>query len=105
MQQGPGEVVQGQVAVDVGVEVEGRVGRGSFAVCEELGSDSGRMCGMEPTGGQARGGSQGSGDGAGVLVAHVAFAGVLDLFYLRVVTRTQTHAKTEKWLVASHVWP
>lgn len=72
VQQGPGEVVQGQVAVDVGVEVEGRVGRGGFAVGEEVGSDSG------PAGGQAGGGSQGG--RTGVLVAHVAFAGVLDLF-------------------------
>lgn len=90
VQQGPGEVVQGQVAVNVGVEVEGRVGRGSFAVCEELWSDSGWRSGVEPAGGQARGGSQGG--RTRVLVAHVAFAGVLDLFYLRVVTRTHTHA-------------
>lgn len=88
VQQGPGEVVQGQVAMDVGVEVEGRVGWGSFAVCEELGSDSGRRSGVEPAGGQARGGSQGG--RTGVLVAHVAFAGVLDLFYLRMVTRAHT---------------
>lgn len=101
VQQGPGEVVQGQVAVDVGVEVEGRVGRGSFAVCEEVRSDSGWRGGMEPTGGQACGGSQGGGgggdSGAGVLVAHVAFTGGLDLFYLRVVThaRAHTHMHTQ----------
>lgn len=58
VQQGPGEVVQGQVAVDVGVEVEGGVGRGSFAVCEERGSDGGWRSHVESTGGQARGGSQ-----------------------------------------------
>lgn len=37
------------MAVDVGVEVEGGVGWGSLAVCEELVSDSGRRRGVEPT--------------------------------------------------------
>lgn len=69
----------------MGVEVEGRVGRGSLAVCEELVSNSGRMSDVESTRGQACGMAQGG--GARVLVAHVAFAGMLDLFYLRVVTK------------------
>lgn len=72
----------------MGVEVEGRVGRGSLAVCEELVSNSGRRCGVEPTGGKTCGGSQvGTG---GVLVAHVALAGMLDLFYLNLATRFST---------------
>ena len=75
--------MKGHVAVDVGVQVEGRVGRGCLAVCEELVSDCGRGCRVEPAGGQAGGGAQGG--GAGVLVAHVALTGMLDLFYLRVV--------------------
>ncbi len=41
------------------VEVEGRVGRGSLAVCEELVSNSGRRCCVEPTRGQACGRAQG----------------------------------------------
>lgn len=69
------------------VEVEGRVGRGSLAVCEELVSNSRRRGSVEPTGGQACGRAQGG--GAGVLVAHVALAGMLDLFYLRVATQLQ----------------
>lgn len=73
--------------MDVGVEVEGRVGRGSLAVCEELVSNSGRRCSMKSTRGQARGGAQDG--GAGVLVAHVALAGMLNLFYLRIVTKLQ----------------
>lgn len=83
MQQGPGEVrqvVQGQVAMDMGVEVEGRVGGGSLAVCEELVSNSRGRRGVEPTRGQAC--SRAQGGGAGVLVAHMALAGMLDLFYL-----------------------
>lgn len=69
----------------MGVEVEGGVGGGSLAVCEELVSNSGRRCGVEPTGGKTCGGTQvGTG---GVLVAHVALAGMLDLFYLSVATR------------------
>lgn len=67
--------------MDVGVEVECGVGRGSLAVCEELVSHSGGRRGVEPTRGQACGRAQGG--GAGVLVAHVALAGLLDLFYLR----------------------
>lgn len=62
----------------MGVEVESRVGRGSLAVCEELVSDSGRRCSVETTRGQACGRAQGG--GAGVLVAHVALAGMRDLF-------------------------
>ena len=69
----------------MGVEVEGGVGGGCLAVCEELVSDRGRRCGVEPTRRQACGGAQGG--GAGVLVAHVALAGMLDLFYLRAVTK------------------
>lgn len=96
--------MQGQVAVDVGVEVEGRVGRRCFAVSKELGSDSGRRSCVEPAGGQACGGSQGG--RTRVLVAHVAFAGVLDLFYLRVVTHTHTQKnKLRNVLAASCVWP
>lgn len=72
----------------MGVEVEGRVARGSLAVCEELVSNSGRRCGVEPTGGKTCGGTQvGTG---GVLVAHVALAGMLDLFYLSLATRGST---------------
>lgn len=85
VQQRPGEVVEGQVAMDVGVEVEGGLGGRSLAVCEELVSNSGRRCDVESTGGQARGRAQGG--RTGVLVAHVAFTGMLDLFYLRVVTK------------------
>lgn len=77
----------------MGVEVEGGVGGGSLAVCEELVSGSGRRCSVEPTWGQACGGAQGGG-GAGVLVAHVALAGMLDLFYLRVVTQIQNTLST-----------
>lgn len=40
---------------------------------------------MEPTGRQASGKAQGG--GAGVLVAYMALAGMLGLFYLRVVTQ------------------
>lgn len=69
----------------MGVEVEGGVGWGSLAVCEELVSDSGRRRSVEPTRGQTCGGAQGG--GAGVLVAHVAFTGMLDLLYLRVATK------------------
>lgn len=86
--QGPGEVVEGQVAMNVGVEVKGRVGRGSLAVCEELVSNSGWRCSVESIGRKACGGTQ-VGTGR-VLVAHVALAGMLDLFYLRVVTRFST---------------
>lgn len=72
----------------MGVEVEGRVGRRSAAVCEELVSNSGRRCGVEPTGRKTCGGTQvGTG---GVLVAHVALAGMLDLFYLSLATRFST---------------
>lgn len=71
------------------VQVEGRVGGGCLAVCEELVSDSGRRCGVEATGGQAGGGAQGG--GAGVLVTHVALAGMLDLFCLRVVAQIRKH--------------
>lgn len=71
----------------MGVEVEGRVGRGSLAVCEEVVSNSGRRSDVESTWGQACGRAQGG--GTRVLVAHVAFAGMLDLFYLRVVTKIQ----------------
>lgn len=87
VQQGSGEIVQGQVAVDVGVEVEGGVGRRCLAVCEELVSNSGRRCSVEATGGWA--GCRGGGRGARVLVAHVALAGMLDRFYLRVGTRVR----------------
>lgn len=73
----------------MGVEVEGGMGWGSLAVCEELVSDSGRRRGVEPTRGQACGGAQGG--GAGVLVAHVAFTGMLDLLYLRVATKNTEH--------------
>lgn len=69
----------------MGVEVEGGVGGGSLAVCEELVSNSGRRCGVEPAGGKTCGGAQ-AGAG-GVLVAHVALAGMLDLLYLSVATR------------------
>ena len=69
--------------MDVWVQVEGRVCRGSLAVCKELVSNSWGGHSMEPTGGQAGGRAQGG--GAGVLVAHVALAGMLDLFYLRAV--------------------
>lgn len=41
----------------MGVEVESRVGRGGLAVCEELVSNGGRGCGVEPTGGKTRGGT------------------------------------------------
>lgn len=65
------------------VQVEGRVCRGSLAVCKKLVSNSGgRRC-METTRGETCDGVQGG--GAGVLVTHVALAGMLDLFYLRVV--------------------
>lgn len=74
--------------MDVGVELEGRVGRGSLAVCEELVSNSGRRCGVEPIGGKTCGGTQ-AGTG-GVLVAHVALAGMLDLFHLSLATRFST---------------
>lgn len=67
----------------MGVEVEGRVGRGGLAVCKELVSNSRRR--VESTWGQARGRAQSG--GAGVLVAHVALTGMLDLFYLKVVTQ------------------
>lgn len=77
----------------MGVEVEGRVGGGSLAVCEELVSGSGRRCSVEPTWGQACGRAQGG--GAGVLVANVALAGMLDLFYLRVVTQIQNTLSTK----------
>lgn len=73
--------------MDVGVEVEGRVGRGSLAVCEELVSNSGRRCSMKSTRGQACGGAQHG--GTGVLVAHVALAGMLNLFYLGIVMKLQ----------------
>jgi len=73
----------------VGVEVEGRVGGGRLAVGEELVSNSGgrrrRRSSVEATRGQARGRAEGG--GAGVLVAHVALAGMLDLFYLRAGTQ------------------
>lgn len=74
--------------MDVGVELEGRVGRGSLAVCEELMSNSGRRCGVEPTGGKTCSGTQ-AGTG-GVLIAHVALAGMLDLFYLSLETTFST---------------
>lgn len=71
--------------MDVGVQVEGRVGRGSLAVCKELVSNSVRRCAVQPIGGKACGGTQvGTG---GVLVAHMALAGMLNLFYLRAVTK------------------
>lgn len=74
--------------MDVGVEVKSWVGRGSLAVCKELVSNSGRRCSVEPTGGKTRGGTQvGT---ARVLVAHVALAGMLDLFYLSLATRFST---------------
>lgn len=72
--------MQGQVAVDVCVEVEGRVGRWGLVVCEELVSYSGGRRGVEPAGGEANGRVQGG--GAGVLVAHVALTGMLDLLNL-----------------------
>lgn len=60
--------------------------RGSLGICEELVSNSrGRRSSMEPTGRQASGKAQGG--GAGVLVAYMALAGMLGLFYLRVVTQ------------------
>lgn len=72
----------------MGVEVEGTVGRGSLAVCEKLVPNSGRRCSVEPTGGKTCGRTQvGTG---GVLVAHVALAGMLDLFYLSLATRFST---------------
>lgn len=77
VEEGPGEIVEGQV----GVEVEGRVGRGSLAVCEKLVSNSRGRRGVESARGQTCGGAQGG--GAGVLVAHVTPAGMLGLFYLR----------------------
>lgn len=71
------------MAVDVWVQVEGGVCRGGLAVCEELVSNSGgRRRSVEPTRGQTRGGAQGG--RAGVLVAHVALAGMLGLLCLRV---------------------
>lgn len=70
----------------MGVEVEGRVGRGSLAVCKELVSNSRGRRRVEPTWGQARGRAQGG--GAGVLVAHMTLAGMLDLFYLKALTQT-----------------
>lgn len=73
----------------MGVEVEGRVGRGSLAVCEELVSNGGRGCSVESARGQACGRAQGG--GAGVLVANVALAGMLDLFYLKVATQNSKH--------------
>lgn len=92
VQQWPGEVVEGQVAVDVGVQVEGGLGGGSLAVCEELVSNSGRRCDVEPTRGQARGRAQGG--RTRVLVAHVAFTGMLDLFYLGTATKKK-HQKSD----------
>lgn len=69
----------------MGVQVEGRVGRVSLAVREELVSNSGRRCTVQPIGGKACGGTQvGTG---GVLVAHMALAGMLNLFYLRGVRK------------------
>lgn len=63
------------------VQVEGGVCGGSLAVCEELVSNSGGRRSVEPTRGQTSGGAQGG--GAGVLVAHVALTGMLDLLCLR----------------------
>lgn len=72
----------------MGVQVEGRVRRGSIAVCEELVSNSGRRCAVEPIWRKAWGGTQvGTG---GVLVTHMALARMLDLFDLRAVTRFLT---------------
>lgn len=82
VEQGTGEVVQGQVTVNVWVQVKGRVCGGSLCVCEELVSNNRGRHSMKPTGGQTCGGAQGG--GAGVLVAHMALAGMLDLFYLKV---------------------
>ena len=69
----------------MGVEVEGRVRRGSLGVCEELVSDSRGRSSVEPTRGQTCGKAQGG--GVGILIAYVALAGMLDLFYLRAVTQ------------------
>lgn len=80
--------------MDVWVQVEGRVCRRSLAVCKELVSDGGGRRSMESTRGQARGRAQGG--GAGVLVAHVALAGMLDLFYLLVAVR--------RWRTAGFSW-
>lgn len=67
--------MQGQVAVDVGVEVEGRVTGGLVvAPSEELVVVAGGGC-EDPAGGE--GGAQGGKGGGQVLVAHVALAGVL----------------------------
>lgn len=55
--------------------------RGGLAVCEELVSNSKGRHGVEPIRWQAC--SRAQCRGAGVLVAHVALAGMLDLFYLR----------------------
>lgn len=73
--------------MDVGIEVKGRVGGGSFAVCEELVSDSWRRRDVESTRGETCGRTQSG--GAGVLVAHVTLTGMLHRFYLRVVTQTR----------------
>lgn len=75
------------------VEVEGGVGGGSLAVCEELVSHSWGRRSVEPTRGQACGKAQGG--GAGVLVAYVALAGMLDLLYLRVATHIHNMSSAE----------
>lgn len=67
--------MQGHVAVNVWVKVEGGVCWGSFAIGEELVSDSGWRDCMESAGGQTRRRVQGR--GAGVLVAHVTLTGML----------------------------
>ena len=85
MEQGPGQVgqvVQGQVTVDVGVEVEGWVG---LVVSEELLSER-RWGGggLEAAGVQGGGGGGGAQRGrARLLAADVALAGMLDRLYLR----------------------
>lgn len=76
--------MQGQVSVDVGVQVKGGVRGGSLGVCEELVSHvgGGRRRGVEAAGGQ--GGSGAKSGRAGVLVTHVALTDVLHWFYLKV---------------------
>lgn len=68
------------------------MGRWGLAVCEELVSNCRGRSSVEPTWGQACGRAQGG--GAEVLVAHVALAGMLDLFYLRVVTQIHSIEST-----------
>lgn len=71
------------------VQVKGRVCGGSLGVCEKLVPDSWGRQSMKPTGGQTRGRARGG--GAGVLVAHMALAGMLDLPYLKVLFQDKQH--------------